>query len=159
MRANTRVRVLSAHIVLEDENYRFGRVESGVLRLVIERLFFGIAITNSQSGVSGDIVCPHGDILLRERDIYWDWPEEPKNKVYLLTVIHPPDLVKAWTVLFGNKYGIILEATDESNRAEYRRVGYYESWRVHWSHLDEDNELFYEEVEENGQKLRVISIV
>ena len=58
-------------------------------------------------------------------------------------------------------YGIILEATDESRRAEYRRVGYYETWHVDWFHLNggEDDKSFYEEVEESGKKLRAISMV
>jgi hypothetical protein len=72
--------------VLEDENYRFGKVESGVLRFVLERLFFGTAEMNSPSSISGDIVCPHGEVLLGETGIYWDCPQEPKNKIYVLTI-------------------------------------------------------------------------
>jgi hypothetical protein len=164
MQANTRVCVLSAQTVLEDENYRFEKVKSGVLRLVLERLFFGTAEMNGPSGISGDVVCPHGWVLLGETQIHWDCPEEPKNKIYVLTVIFLPDISEiseVGTAKHGKGYGIILEATDESRRAEYRRVGYYESWHVDWFHLNgsEDDESFYEEVEESGQKLRAISIV
>jgi hypothetical protein len=82
----------------------------------------------------------------------------------ILVVIFPPDLSKiseVGTVKYRKGYGIILEATDESRRAEYRRVGYYETWHVDWFHLNggEDDKSFYEEVEESGKKLRAISMV
>jgi len=148
IRPGTQVRVLSAHTVLEDENCRFGKVKTGVLRLVVERLIFGFAMWKGPYDVRQRISSRWRE-LSSAKNIYWDCPKEPKNSVYILTVFSTNIA----------EYGIILEPTDESRRGEYRRVGYYESGGASSFPLDEDDELLYEGVEENGEKLRVISIV
>jgi hypothetical protein len=154
MHFGRKVSVLSVHTVLEDENCRFGKVKGGVLRLVVKGLFFGIAKQNHPDDKWGKIVTRHGGKFLDGYEICWDYRDEPRDKVYILT-LRP--------FIDDGECGLILEATDELRRAEYRRIGCYSKGRA-WKYepempLHEDDELLYEVIKENGKKLHVINII
>ncbi|PQE04348.1 Heterokaryon incompatibility protein [Rutstroemia sp. NJR-2017a BBW] len=177
------IRVLDAHTILENEEYKFGKATGGALRLAVRYLLYGVECPPSPEEESGDIANSTGDTILDYYRVVWDCPGDPspKKKLYLLPVNSTcddranqpygnhrpgidgwePNLEKNKKPAICNIDGIILEATEASKRAEYRRVGSWTSGNVKdlEEKSDDSDESLYEEVEENGTKLRVITII
>jgi hypothetical protein len=164
------VRVLSAHTILEDKDYKFGKVTSGVLRLSVESLICVIERTTGLPGESGDIYTPSGDVILRHSSVIWDCREDPRNNLYFLPLTEESHGDDELSDIYGEDSGgceepmvyrldgLVLEATDTPKRAEYRRVGYLEFTLAN-EFRGKDDKSLYEEVEESGTKLRVINII
>ncbi|PQE24742.1 heterokaryon incompatibility protein [Rutstroemia sp. NJR-2017a WRK4] len=171
------IRVLSAHTILENEYHKFGKVAGGALRLVVRYLLCGVEY---QKAPFGNICNSSGDPVLYSYRIRWDSPEDPspRKKLYLLPVNsscwdsdqsdddlgfngRKTNIKQEKNLVSYTVDGIILEATETSKMAEYRRVGSWKSGDVKdlEEKSDDSNELLYEEVEENGTKLRVITII
>ncbi|PQE24064.1 heterokaryon incompatibility protein [Rutstroemia sp. NJR-2017a BVV2] len=177
------IRVLSAHTILENEDYKFGKVTGGVVRLVVRYLLCGAEYPPSPEDEGGDISNSSGDTILDSFGIVWDCPEDPspRKKLYLLPVnstcddsanmtndsVDNPGISRWRSIVQREKEpahytvdGIILEATDTSKRAEYRRVRSWTSGDEHiWEKGNDSGELLYEEVAESGTKLHVITII
>ena len=152
--AKTQIHVLSIKTILENEDNPLGPVRGGNLRLAVSKLACGLEITDRNSKEFGYIVSPNNTTILADNDMHWDFPKEARGMLYLLPILHIPEKTPPHRTF---EEGIILEATDQFKRGEYKRIGYY-FFDLKVPHK-ECSELAYEEVIENGTKLHIINIV